>query len=221
MENQNYTDITYLVEKAQKNEKIKRLLDNSLKWTSLLANLITLFLLFAFYLNQNSFNQKVSKNLLSQRTRVLSAAVQVLPMRLIIPRLNVSADIRSVGVTPEGTMEVPGNTVDVGWFKLGPQPGERGSSVISGHMDGENGEAGVFANLYKLKEGDKVYIEDDKGASTAFVVRESRTYNPGFADEVFSPADKAHLNLITCDGVWDGAKKSYSKRLVVFADIAH
>jgi hypothetical protein len=32
--------------------------------------------------------------------------------------------------------------------------------------------------------------------------------------------DKAHLNLITCDGVWDVTKKSYSKRLVVFADIA-
>jgi hypothetical protein len=55
----------------------------------------------------------------------------------------------------------------------------------------------------------------------AFVVRESRTYNPGYAEEVFSANDGAHLNLVTCDGVWDGAKKSYSKRLVIFADISH
>lgn len=49
---------------------------------------------------------------------------------------------------------------------------------------------------------------------------ESRTYNPGHADEVFHQGDDgSHLNLITCDGVWDGVEKSYSKRLVIFADI--
>jgi len=74
--------------------------------------------------------------------------------------------------------------------------------------------------LYKLKKGDRLYIEDGKGKSLAFVVQESRTYDPGYADDVFSRNDGAHLNLITCDGVWDGTKKSYSKRLVVFADIA-
>lgn len=116
-------------------------------------------------------------------------------------------------------MAVPSNIVDVGWFNLGPRPGEKGSAVIAGHFDGENGEAGVFANLDNLKVGDKLYIEDDKGTTTSFMVRESRMYNPGYADDVFSSSDGAHLNLVTCDGVWDGVKKSYSKRLVVFADI--
>lgn len=116
-------------------------------------------------------------------------------------------------------MEVPSNAVDVGWFKLGPRPGEKGSPIVSGHIDGENGKAGVFASLYKLKAGDKLYIEDDKGILTVFLVRESRTYDPGYAEEVFSSNDSAHLNLVICGGVWDGAKKSYNQRLVVFADI--
>lgn len=116
-------------------------------------------------------------------------------------------------------MEVPDNSVDVGWFKLGPLPGQRGSAVFAGHFDGKNGEIGVFTDLYKLKKGDTVYVTDDKGISTTFVVRESRTYDPGYAEEVFSQNDQAHLNLVTCDGVWDGTKKSYSKRLVVFTDI--
>jgi LPXTG-site transpeptidase (sortase) family protein len=116
-------------------------------------------------------------------------------------------------------MEVPSNAVDVGWFDLGPRPGEKGSAVIAGHFDGENGGVGVFNNLYKLKKGDKLYVEDDKGTTLLFVVRESRIYNPGYADEVFSRNDSAYLNLITCDGVWDKAKKSYSERLVVFTDI--
>lgn len=100
-----------------------------------------------------------------------------------------------------------------------PRPGERGSAVIAGHLDGVNGEAGVFTNLDKLKVGDKLYVEDDKKISTMFVVREIRTFDPGYADDVFGRSDSAHLNLITCDGVWDGTKKSYTKRLVVFADV--
>ena len=139
-------------------------------------------------------------------------------MRLLIPVINVNAAIQDVGVNTKGEMDVPSNTADVGWFKLGSRPGEKGSAVISGHFNGKDGEAAVFTNLQKLKQGDKLYIEDDSGTSFAFVVRESLIYNPGFAEEVFSLNDIAHLNLVTCDGVWDGAKKSYSKRLVVFAD---
>lgn len=143
------------------------------------------------------------------------------PARLNIPAINVNAKIQHLGVTSQGEMEVPSNTVDVGWFKLGSRPGEKGSAVIAGHIDGKNGDSGVFTNLYKLKAGDKLYIEDDKGIIISFVVRESRTYNPGYAEEVFSLNDNTHLNLVTCDGVWDGVKKSYNKRLVVFADIAN
>ncbi len=142
-------------------------------------------------------------------------------MRLMIPSINVNTSIQYLGVTPKGEMDVPSNTVDVGWFKLGSRPGEKGSAVISGHFDGKNGEAGVFTNLNKLRKGDNIYIQDDKGRYISFIVRESRTYDPGYAEEVFSVNDTAHLNLITCDGVWDGAKKSYTKRLVVFADITH
>lgn len=141
------------------------------------------------------------------------------PIRLLIPSINVDAKIQNVGVTLKGEMEVPSNAIDVGWFMIGVRPGEMGSAVIAGHIDGKDGGAGVFANLYKLKEGDRLYVEDDKGTSTAFVVREKRVFDPGYADEVFSRNDGVYLNLVTCDGLWDGAKKSYSKRLVVFAGI--
>lgn len=108
----------------------------------------------------------------------------------------------------------------MGTAVLGTRPGENGNSVIAGHLNGEYGESGVFANLNKLKVGDILYIEDDKGISFTFIVRGSREYDPGYADEVFSSSDSSHLNLITCDGMWDEVKKSYTKRLVVFADLA-
>jgi sortase A len=180
----------------------------------ILAVLSILLLSLLFHLIQSANKKSVPQN------RVVSKVSPKLPVLLIIPAIKVNAKIQYVGVTPKGAMAVPSNTVDVGWFKLGPRPGEKGSAVIAGHFDGENGEAGVFINLYKLKKGDKLYIEDSKGTSIAFVVQESRTYDPGYADDVFSRNDGAHLNLVTCDGVWNGVKKSYSKRLVIFADIA-
>lgn len=141
------------------------------------------------------------------------------PVRLTIPTINVNAAIQRVGVALSGEMEVPSDAIDVGWFYPGPRPGEKGSAVIDGHLDGKNGEPAVFIDLYKLKKGDMVYVQDDTGITIPFVVRESHIYDPGYAEEVFSSNDGTHLNLITCDGSWGGVKKGYSKRLVVFADL--
>ena len=67
----------------------------------------------------------------------------------------------------------------------------------------------------------KITRDDTGGASHIyFVVRKIQSYDPGEdASEVFVSNDgKPHLNLITCDGVWDKQAKQYSKRLVVFSD---
>jgi LPXTG-site transpeptidase (sortase) family protein len=145
-------------------------------------------------------------------------STKALPINLTIPAIDINTNIKSVGITKTGEMEVPDNIIDVGWYKFGPYPGENGSAVIDGHFDGKNGEPGVFADLYKLKVGDKLYVKDDKGTTNNFVVREKRIYDPGQANDVFSPSSSSHLNLITCDGLWDGIKKSYNKRLVIFTD---
>lgn len=190
-----------------------------------LLNLASVFfiLVFIFIFGQSQTRSNI-KNV-GIENNVLGTVIQDekvgLPVRLIIPDINVDAIVEFVGVTSKGSMEVPGSTADVGWFKLGPHPGEVGSAVIAGHVDGKNGGKAVFTNLYKLKVGNKLYIEDDKGITTTFIVRDSRTFDPGYAEEVFSSNDAAHLNLVTCDGVWNGAVKSYSKRLVVFADISN
>lgn len=141
------------------------------------------------------------------------------PVRLKIPSIKVDANIQLVGIGRNGEMEVAKDISGVGWYAFGPRPGEKGSAVLAGHFNGENGTAGVFADLNKLKKDDKLYIEDGEGTLTTFVVRESRTYDPGFADEVFSRNDGSYLNLVTCEGLWDEKKQSYSERLVVFADI--
>lgn len=142
------------------------------------------------------------------------------PMRLNIPKIKVDAAVEYVGLAPDGTMGVPKSSDDVAWFEIGLQPGGVGSAVISGHYGWKNGKASAFDNLYKLRKGDNLYIENDDGEVISFTVRESRRYDPkADASDVFSSSDgKSHLNLVTCEGVWDKASGSYSKRLVVFAD---
>lgn len=142
------------------------------------------------------------------------------PKILKIPRIKVSARVDSVGVAKDGSMGVPIVPKNVAWFKLGPRPGEVGSAVISGHVNWWTGAVGSFANLNKLKPGDKILVQDENGQEISFVVRLSKNYNAAAdATDIFTSKDgKAHLNLITCSGVWNKNAKQYTQRLVVFAD---
>lgn len=142
------------------------------------------------------------------------------PVRLTIPAIHTDTTILAMGITTNGSMEVPDSITEVGWYKFGSRPGDSGTAVIAGHVDGKNGEAGVFANLKSLKPGDAIGVEDAYGNIAAFIVRDSRAYDLSVdTSEIFSSKDGAHLNLITCEGAWDQVEQTYTKRLVVFADL--
>lgn len=158
---------------------------------------------------------------LEVQTHTLKTAESIgLPVFISIPSLDLNASIEKVALAADGTMDVPKYFLNTGWYELGPRPGEIGSAVIAGHVDWVNGAAAVFKDLYKLNLGDKIAVQDDKGAIISFVVRESRTYDAkADATDVFISNDgKAHLNIITCDGAWDKNTNQYSQRLIVFAD---
>lgn len=145
-----------------------------------------------------------------------------LPMRLKIPSINVDTEVEYVGLGSDGAMGTPENAENVAWFEPGIRPGDIGSAVIAGHYgQWKNGEGSVFDDLSDLKEGDILYVEDEYGATTAFIVREKRKYDPNAdAAEVFASDDgESHLNLITCEGVWDEVTQNYSERLVIFTDL--
>lgn len=143
------------------------------------------------------------------------------PVRLKIPRINVDAVIEPVGLTSTGVMEVPSNPDNVGWYDLGSKPGEKGSAVLAGHLDWYDGKTAVFQHLDKLRKGDVLSVETNKGKTLPFIVREIRTFQPDeYAPDLFQKSDGRYLNLVTCSGTWDAARKNYSERLVVFADAA-
>lgn len=204
-----------------------------MQFKSLLKLQLLIFTILGIALFSGFVNGQASKEVISSKaiefiqTRVFSEPLKSnqissgLPIRLVIPKIKVDINLEQVGITSQGAVGVAKSRANGAWFNLGPRPGASGNAVITGHFGYfKNGTVGVFNNLYKLKQGDKIYVEDDRGVMISFVVREIKKYDPkDEALDVFSSSDgKSHLNLITCEGFWDKASKSYSKRLVVFAD---
>jgi len=174
------------------------------------------------------FDTQINQNLIEEKgTDPVQAAIVLeetnsnLSIRLKIPKISLDAAVESIGLTPQGAVDVPKDPGNAAWYNLSSYPGEIGNTIITGHFGRwKNGEGSVFDNLNKLSAGDSLSIEDENGVKINFVVRELRLYDQNdVATEVFVSNDgKAHLNLITCDGVWNNVSKSFSKRLVVFTD---
>jgi hypothetical protein len=143
-----------------------------------------------------------------------------LPVRLRIASIGVDAVIESVGLGSDGAMGTPKIPRDTAWYMLGPKPGETGSAVIDGHVNWWNGAVSAFAKLSKVKPGDMITVQNDLGASATFKVSHLERYDVAAdpTDVFISNDGLAHLNLITCIGVWNKLAKQYSQRLVVFAD---
>ncbi len=146
-----------------------------------------------------------------------------LPERLLIPKLNIDADVQRLGVTAAGNMAAPNNFTDVSWYKFGTIPGQLGSAVIAGHEDNALSLDGVFKHLDQLEIGDRIYVVDESGKRLEFKVIEKRIYPYNLAgpelERIFNEKGRARLNLITCAGTWLPAAKTNDKRLIVFTEL--
>jgi len=142
------------------------------------------------------------------------------PLYLKIPSIKINTILEEVGLTAKGAVAVPENISKAAWFNLSAQPGDNGSTVIVGHFGFKSGLPAIFNNLASLKPGDKIYLQDKNGIVNTFVVKKLQRYNQDAkVPEIFSVSDsKSHLNLITCDGVWNKVLKNYPERLVIFSD---
>lgn len=151
----------------------------------------------------------------------LATTTDAVPTRLLIPSIGVDANVQMVGITATGNMATPKGFVDVGWYRYGVIPGNKGSAVIAGHVDNGLSLAGVFKHLVDVKVGDDVYVVNALGEKLHFKVDaiNSYQYEDVPLDTLFGQNDRAHVNLITCDGAWIGEKKTYDRRLVVYTSL--
>ena len=143
--------------------------------------------------------------------------VGIIPVKFKIPAIGVDTFVERVGVDKNGDMDVPKNIWNVAWFGLGYNPGQPGNAVIAGHLDGIGTKA-IFWDLDKLKPGDQIMVTGDDNRQLTFEVINSQSYPYSNAplQTIFGPSTEAHLNLITCSGIFDNHSLMYNQRLIVY-----
>lgn len=141
------------------------------------------------------------------------------PVRVRVPEIGVDAAVIDLGVTAEGTLEVPEDFAVTGWYTGRALPGEIGPSIVVGHVDSYTGPA-VFFHLRDLDPGQFIKIDRSDGFVAWFRVSRVQVVDK---DEfptaaVYGATTKPELRLITCGGDFDRSVRSYEGNLIVFAD---
>jgi hypothetical protein len=139
------------------------------------------------------------------------------PVQLLIASQNLHPLVESVGVDRYGSMSVPRNYFDVGWYNLGPVPGDPGDAVIDGHA-GYPDQPLVFGKLSKMRLGERIVVVLADGSRRAFSVTSVKSW-PFWAHPagLFQGDGPARLTLITCSGEFNDQTHSYHDRLVLEA----
>jgi Sortase domain len=140
------------------------------------------------------------------------------PAALTIPEIGVRTRLTTLGLTAQGTVEVPTTTSVAGWYTHSPRPGAVGPAIILGHIDSLQGP-GVFFRLPELTPGDPIYIRRSDGSTVEFLVTAVQSYlKARFPTRaVYGPTPDAELRLITCGGAFDATTSHYLSNIVVYA----
>ncbi|MFF8293340.1 class F sortase [Streptomyces sp. NPDC016309] len=153
------------------------------------------------------------------------APVGLLPLayapasRIRIESIDVDAPVMDVGLDRDGWIDAPPaqDPNMAGWYQNGISPGQRGTSVIVGHVDNEAGPA-VFYGLGSLKKGSRVEVTRYDGRVAVFEVYGIEVFSkedfPGV--RVYGDTGHPELRVITCGGGYSKAH-GYDGNVVVFA----
>lgn len=145
------------------------------------------------------------------------------PTKLSISSLGIRADVVEVGKADDGSIAPPVEdpTRTVGWYGLGPTPGEPGTAVMVGHVDTDS-RPGVFHNLGEIRAGKLIEVsrKDRRVATFRVDSVESFPKDSFPADRVLVHSDVPRLALVTCGGEWVGGEIGYADNVIVFAHLA-
>ena len=139
------------------------------------------------------------------------------PKKIIIAKIGVDNFVQQVGVNEKNEIAAPTNIYLAGWYNKSARPGQKGLSIIDGHLDGYT-KPGMFNRLGELRPGDEYEVELGSGAKKKFKVLNVETVDADKAMAVLAsqqPQIKSQLNLITCGGNFNRKNDTYDKRVVV------
>ena len=145
------------------------------------------------------------------------------PAALEIPAIGLQTGLIHLGQRPNGSLEVPedtGNGAPASWYTGSPTPGERGPSVLLGHVNALGGNKGVFADLRQLNPGDEIKVVRADSSTAVFIVERGELYSKNSFPtlQVYGNTEGSELRLITCDG-YDPATGLFDDNYVIYAKL--
>jgi hypothetical protein len=145
-----------------------------------------------------------------------------IPTRIRIASVDINTALQPVGLSNDGSLQVPSDPYMAGWYQNSPTPGEIGPTVIDGHVDQVGGIA-IFWRLRYLQPGATIEIDRADGSTAHFLVDSLRQFpqNAFPTQQVYGDIDYAGLRLITCGGSFDTITQHYSDNTVVFGRLAN
>lgn len=145
-----------------------------------------------------------------------------LPLRIVIPKIQLDTSIFSEGLGADGAISMPNVFDQVGWYDKSPTPGERGPAVLTGHVDSTQGIA-IFWNLRELTPGDAIKIERQDGTTATFLVTDVNQFpQDKFPTQaVYGPVNYAGIRLITCGGTFSTTTGHYDQNTVVYGRLVN
>lgn len=143
------------------------------------------------------------------------------PSQVTIPAVGVQVPVVSVGVLPDGFMELPPDPAVGGWYRFGSAPASaEGNTVIAAHVDQPDYPIGPFSRLRDLGAGSPVEVTDADGAVWTYTVETVTNYvKEDLPDDLFAREGARKLVLITCGGPYDFAQGRYRDNVVVVAQL--
>ena len=141
------------------------------------------------------------------------------PRVLRIPKIELEARVRRVGMSLSGEPIGPSNVFDVGWFEVNGKPRDPGAVLLNGHSAGPT-KAGIFSRLHELQPGDSIIIELGDKSIVTYVVTKVQQYPVNQLDmtaatKTINPS-KNGLNLITTNSKYSSRSNTPYKQVIVF-----
>lgn len=144
------------------------------------------------------------------------------PVSVAIPEIGVDSALMSLGLNPDGTIEVPPTEPGspAGWYVGSPVPGQPGPSILLGHVNATDGGPGVFSRLRDLDTDDLINVSQEDGNTAVFrFVRGEKYSKSSFPSNlVYGNTPGPELRLITCDG-FNSDSGEFEDNYVVYAEL--
>lgn len=148
-------------------------------------------------------------------------APAALPVQVSIPSIDVTSGLLSLGLQPDGSLEVPRDAEfdSAAWYNGSPRPGDVGPAVIEGHVSSAARGPSVFFDLARLQVGERVDVLREDGTTVSFEVYDLKQFpKDGFPTlDVYGNTVGPELRLITCGGTIAESTGRFTDNVVVFA----